>query len=238
MINQTPLQLSLGVSLRDDATFENFYCANAHNAYIVSYMNTLASGRDSGQCIFWGALGVGLTHLLQAMCHHSANTTSNTFQYLPVLDLLKFSADEVCDGLEGTDMVCVDGLDHICGNKAWEQAIFHLFNNLRDAGHTLIFSSHISPIALPIVLPDLKSRLLASMHFRLKGLDDTGKQKALMQRAAARGMELSEEVATFIMRRAPRDMNQLFVTLNRLDEASLQQQRKLTIPFVKNVLRI
>lgn len=238
MSTESPLQLSLGVSLRDDATFENFFCANSHNEQIVAYMSTLAAGGDVGQFVFWGAPGVGLTHLLQAMCHHSVATTSRTVQYLPIVDLLTFSADDVCDGLEGTDLVCLDGIDHICGNKTWEQAIFHLYNNLRDAGHSLVFSSHTSPAALPILLPDLKSRLLAAMHFHLESLDDSGKQRALVQRAAARGMELPDDVATFIMRRASRDMNQLFVTLNRLDETSLQQQRKLTIPFVKDVLGI
>ena len=59
---------------------------------------------------------------------------------------------------------------------------------------------------------------------------------ALQLRAKGRGMEMSDEVAKFILSRAPRDTNDLFHLLDHLDDASLQQQRKLTIPFVKDVL--
>lgn len=238
MTEHFPLQLSLGVSLRDDATFENFYCANKNNAHIVALMRSVAIGEQCGQFVFWGSPGVGVTHLLQAMCHEAYDLKFRSAQYLPIPDLLGFSPADICDGLEGADMVCLDGIDHLCGNKEWEQTLFHLFNNLRDAGHSVIMSAHSGPPSLPILLPDLKSRILGSMIYRLESLKDQGKQQALIQRASARGIELPDDVATFIMRRASRDMNELFYVLNRLDEASLQQQRKLTIPFVKDVLGI
>jgi DnaA family protein len=67
-------------------------------------------------------------------------------------------------------------------------------------------------------------------------LDDEQKQAALQFRARARGLVLNDEVAAYIIQRLPRDMNELFWQLNRLDHASLAEQRKLTIPFVKKIL--
>ena len=76
------------------------------------------------------------------------------------------------------------------------------------------------------------------MTYQVQLLNDEEKQEALQRRARARGMELNDEVAHYILQRLPRDMNELFNQLQRLDHASLAEQRKLTIPFVKKILNI
>lgn len=230
-----PLQLSLGISLMDDATFENFYAADTAAAEVVASLRALAEGREQSSHVIWGAPGCGITHLLQAACHH-AHAAGRTVQYLPVRYVRGYAADDICEGLEATQLVCLDGLELICGDKTWEQALFHLFNRLRDAGHGLLLAAHTSPAALPLVLPDLKSRVLGSMVYHVASLSDDDKQAALIMRAAARGLQMPTDVAKYILNRSSRDMNDLFVLLNRLDESSMQQQRKLTIPFVKEVL--
>src|SRR5690606_17164346 len=120
----------------------------------------------------------------------------------------------------------------------WEQALFHLYNNIRDAGHALLIASHSGPPALPVVLADLKSRLLGSSRYHVKSLSDPGKQNALIMRARARGMQMPMDVAQYILNRASRDTTELFDLLDRLDDESMQKKRKLTIPFVKEVLMI
>lgn len=234
-MSEAPLQLSLGISLLDDATFSNFYAADISASELVASLGALAEGREFSSHVIWGARGCGITHLLQAACHH-AHASGRSVQYLPVRDIRGYAADDICEGLEVTQLVCLDGLELICGDKNWELALFHLFNRLRDAGHGLLLAAHNSPAALPVVLPDLKSRILGSVIYHVSSLDDDDKQAALIMRAAARGLQMPSDVAKFILNRSSRDMNDLFVLLNRLDESSMQQQRKLTIPFVKEVL--
>lgn len=231
----TPVQLSLGVALKDEATFANFL-TKPPNAQAVNALQQLARGRDTSNHVFWGAPGCGLTHLLQAVCHN-AYMNKISLQYLPVRELLRFDANQICEGLDNLQLICIDGIDAICGNRSWEVAFFHLFNKMKDAGHTILFSSHTSPPSLPIVLPDLKSRVLSGVIYHVESLTDIEKQEAMIMRAKARGMEMPEEVAKYILQRASRDTNKLFKLLNQLDDASLQQQRKLTIPFVKDTLR-
>ncbi|MFL0801908.1 MAG: DnaA regulatory inactivator Hda [Agarilytica sp.] len=237
-----PMQLSLGVTLNDDATFENFYAADEGASLLLESLASTA--RDAGKTdlegqsmVIWGTQGCGLTHLLQGACH-LACAEKRSVQYLPLRDIRGYAAEDICDGLGATQLVCLDGLDLICGNPAWEHALFHLYNQLRDAGHSLVMASHVSPPLLPIALPDLKSRILGSVVFHVHSLEDDDKQAALIMRAAARGLQMSAEVAKFILQRSSREMNNLFFLLNRLDECSMQQQRKLTIPFVKEVLRL
>jgi len=232
----SPFQMSLGVSLEDYATFDNFYLTE-ENAMSLDVLRQLENHSLGGMSyLAWGTSGCGLTHLMQAVCREAHGRKS--IQYLPLADMLGFSPSDICEGLENTQLVCLDGIDAICGNDAWERAIFHLYNNLRDAGHALVMSSHVNPSNLPIKLNDLKSRVLASMLLHIESLNDDHKREALMMRAKVRGMDMPDDVARYILNRVPRDTGRLFDILNRLDDASLQQQRKLTVPFVKTIILI
>jgi len=233
-----PQQLSLGVSLNDDATFENFYAPDSTaNTHIVAALRAQIANGNESFIYVWGAPGCGLTHLLQAACHQ-AQTLGKSFQYFPLRDLVGYAPHELFAGLETLDFVCLDGLDLVIGRSEWELALFNLFNVLRDLGKLLLVAAVHSPRELAVQLPDLASRLQWGATFHLHTLDDTEKQQALQFRARARGLELNDEVATYILQRLPRDMNELFLQLNRLDHASLAEQRKLTIPFVKKILGV
>ncbi len=231
---QTPVQLSLGVSLKDDATFANFLVGPG-NEQPLHALRQFSEDRGEQMVVVWGSPGVGLTHLLQACCHEAFARHINV-QYLPLRELVGYAPEDVCEGLDKVNLVCLDGLERICGQRQWEQTLFHLVNRLRDAGHRLLVACHTSPPALPLLLPDLKSRLLGGVVYHLRPLGDAEKGLALQLRARRRGMDMSDEVAKYILSRAPRDTSELFDLLNRLDDASLQRQRKLTVPFVKEVL--
>jgi len=127
-------------------------------------------------------------------------------------------------------------MDAIAGQGQWEEAVFHLYNQIREQGGGLVVSSHSAPAHLQLCLPDLRSRLGWGLMYQLKSLDDRQRLQALQLRAQQRGCEMPDETGRYLMRRLPRDMPVLFDLLDQLDEASLVAQRKLTVPFVKSVL--
>lgn len=234
----SPQQLSLSVNLNDDATFDNFYApAQTHNAMVVQGLRAQLDGSGEAFVYLWGAPGCGLTHLLQAACHQ-AQSAGMSVQYLPLRDLVGYAPDELFAGLDSVDLVCLDCLPSVAGRPDWERAIFHLYNQLRDQGRRLLVAAEHSPRELALTLEDLRSRLQWGLTYQVHSLSDEDKQQALQMRARARGLELSDEVAQYITQRLPRDTNELFWQLQRLDHASLTEQRKLTIPFVKKVLAI
>jgi DnaA-homolog protein len=233
-----PQQLSLSVNLNDDATFENFYApAQTHNAMVVQGLREQVAGRGEAFIYLWGAPGCGLTHLLQAACHQ-AQEMGMSVQYLPLRDLVGYAPEELFIGLEELDLICLDCLPTIAGRADWELAIFNLYNRLRERGRRLLVAAEHNPRELAISLEDLRSRLQWGITYQVHNLSDDEKQQALQLRARARGLELNDEVAQYIIQRLPRDTNELFWQLQRLDHASLAEQRKLTIPFVKKVLAI
>lgn len=230
-----PIQLSLAIRLPDDATFNNYY--PGVNAAALDYVERLCdfdAGWMESLLYLWGQQGVGCSHLLQAACLQF-ELTGRSAIYLPLAELVHYTP-EIVENLEQYDLVCLDDLQCIAGKKQWEEALFHLFNRLRDSGKQLLLAADAPPRGLSIQLADLQSRLSLALVFQLHILSDEDKLNALQLRASKRGVQLSDDVATFILSRGSRDMAALFELLDKLDKASLQAKHKLTIPFVKQVL--
>lgn len=233
--NQTPVQLPLGIRLRDDATFANYYAGA--NAAAQGYIERACHAQDTWVDSFiwlWGRAGSGRSHLLQAACLRAEEQGMRAL-YLPLQECLAYGP-EVLDGVESCDLLALDDVQWVVGRPDWEHALFHAFNRLRDAGKRLLISADCSPRELAVDLPDLHSRFNLALVFHLQELDDEEKLRALQLRASRRGLYLSDEVGRFLLGRLTRSMDALFAALEQLDQASLQAQRKLTIPFVKDVL--
>ena len=225
-------QLPLGLELRDSARFDGFFAGPNREA--VDSLRLAAVGQGESLVYIAGPAGMGKTHLLQAACHHAAgNRRAST--YLPMQQLFEL-APAVLEGMEQMDLVCLDDVQLMAGDEAWEHGLFNLFNRLREAGGPLLVAGEQRPGLTGFCLPDLVSRLGWGVTYVLRPLDDADMLAALSCRAAGRGLELPEETASFLLKRIPRDPASVFNLLDRLDEASMIEQRRLTIPFVKSVL--
>lgn len=232
-MSDSPRQMALQVSLDDSATFENFFVSQA-NHQAVAYLSGDAGTGLEFFTYLWGNADAGASHLLQAVCH-AADARGEACFYLPLAQAADYSPD-VLDGLECFPLVCLDDLDVIAGQNAWERTLFTLFNRLRDSGSRLLVAAHCSPRELPVQLPDLLSRLQSGLVFSLQVPGDEEKRKALQLRARQRGIELSEEVLNYVLQRNERSMRALFSLLERLDQFSLQTQRRITVPLVRELM--
>lgn len=218
-------QYPLQIRLNDNATFNNFFIAD--NAQAIDLLQS-----NEPYVYLWSAAAAGKTHLLQATCHQHSNAI-----YLPLAEHKQWQPD-IFEGLENYALVCLDDVDTVAGTAEWESALFNLFNRLRDANSRLCVSANCSPTSLPIRLPDLVSRLSWGVSLRLNELTDEQKVKALTMRAEVRGFTIAEEVASYLLKHCPRDLHNLFAILDKLDDASLQAQRRISIPFIKQCLQI
>ncbi|MDF1756792.1 MAG: DnaA regulatory inactivator Hda [Legionellaceae bacterium] len=228
-------QLPLAINLNDEATFTGF-CWNG-NENLQKQLLTTLSGTSHKLFYLWGENGCGKSHLLQACCQYTSSQNQSAI-YFP-LKLLKEYGHQILDGIDSHDLICLDDLDSIAGDKQWEEAIFHLYNRIRDQGEaTLIMASQVSPSQTPVKLPDLKSRLIWGLVWQVQELNDNDKVCALQLLATKRGFAIPESVCHYLINRCARNMHDLHDLLNKLDEASLIAQRKITIPFVKSILKI
>lgn len=229
-----PTQFTLAVTLPDDETLQSYYGADTSPAvaYIRDYLAPQL--QNSGAVYLFGASGSGKSHLLYAACVH-AQELGLTSQLL-TLDEFRQYSPRMLDGLEQLDLVCLDNIQQIAGDSHWQVALFDLYNRLQEQGKKLIIVADEPPMQLGITLPDLVSRLQACTVFQLRLLSDDDKQRLLQQKARIRGLELTDEVARYLLNRQQRDVRALVSLLDLLDKASMIHQRRLTIPFVKDVL--
>jgi len=222
-------QLALPLRLADHAVFTSFLSVG--NEELVAMLMSLADRGDGHGCWLWGPASVGKTHLLQAVCDRAGDRSV----YVP-LAMLVDAGPQVLEGLASRELICIDDIQVVAGDSGWEAGLFDLCNQVFDAGRCLIAAAAMAPRECAIALPDLQSRLLRLPAFRVRQLDESAKASALQLRAHHRGLELPDDVARYLLHRSRRDMASLYRLLDKLDSAALTAQRRLTIPFVKDVL--
>lgn len=227
-------QLPLGIRLADAARLDNFVAGP--NAEAVAALKALVETPGPASLLLAGAPGSGRSHLLQAACRLAGDRGLAT-AYLPLATLGE-QAVEALAGLDGLDLVALDDIDVLAGRDAGERALFNLYNELRAAGGRLLASASDRPERLGFGLPDLVSRLNWGLFYALHPLDDAARMQVLQRRAAERGLELGDEVCGYLLRRCPRDLPALMALLERIDRDSLARQRRITIPFLRETLRL
>lgn len=222
-------QMALPLRLADHAVFESYF--PGRNAALVASLAELAGATGAAGYWIWGPASSGKTHLLQATCDKAGDRSV----YVP-LAMLAEAGPGIIDGLASRELICIDDLETVAGDENWEQALFALCNEVLDANRSLVVSATMAPRECPIDLPDLQSRLARLATFQVQALSDDERIRALQLRAEHRGLDLPDDTAQFLLKRSRRDMASLYELLDKLDRAALRAQRRLTIPFVKEVL--
>ena len=222
-------QLALPLKLQDHAVFESFLPTG--NEALVAFLARLVDNGGEPGCWLSGAKSTGKTHLLQAVCERAGDRAL----YLP-LSQFQAAGPGILDGLATRQFVCLDDIDAVAGVGEWELALFQLFNALADQCRTLVCAASAPPRECGFELADLVSRCSRLPIFQLSPLAESQRIAALQLRARHRGLELPDDTANFLLARSRRDMASLYALLDRLDTESLKAKRRLTVPFVREVL--
>lgn len=230
--NTAETQLTLRLSPQDIYRLDNYLFISDETASVVQAFCETA---ELDFLYLAGEGGSGKTHLLLA-CAEAVQKGGKQVIYLSLSELMHSGSPAILQSLEQVDLLCLDDIEAVAGNVAWEEALFHCFNRLHDAKGKLLVASANTPAHSLIKLPDLRSRLATGLVYQLPVLNDEQKQRALIIQAHYRGLSMSDEAAQYLLRHYGRDMNNLIQVLQQLDKASLQAKRKLTIPFIKQVL--
>ncbi len=229
----TPLgpQLPLALRYPPDQRFESFI---APPAGALPALSALAAKAGADWVYLSGASRTGKTHLALAVCA-AAEQQGRRAAYLPLAAAAGRLRDAL-DALEGHDVVALDGLDAIAGGREDEVALFDFHNRARSSGLNVLYTARSIPDDIGLVLPDLRSRLQQCLRLVLDPLDDDGRRDVLRDRAQRRGLVLEDAALDWLLTRTDRDLGALIVLLDRLDRASLAAQRRITVPFLRQVL--
>ena len=224
-------QLPLALRYPPDQRLESFIGAPDG---ALAQLRAAAVGAAQDWLYLSGPAGTGKTHLALALCA-AAEQAGRGPAYLPLLAAAGRLRDAL-EALEGRDVIALDGLDAIAGQRDDEVALFDFHNRARAAGVTLLYTASAAPDALGLVLRDLRSRLSQCGRIVLTPLDDEGRAAVLRTRALRRGLALDEAAIDWLLTRTGRDLGGLVQLLDRLDRESLAAKRRVTVPFLRKVL--
>lgn len=224
-------QLPLALRYSPDQRFETFVGAPAG---AIALLQALAERSSADWLYVAGADGVGKTHLALATCA-ATEQAGRRAAYLP-LAAAAGRLREALEALEGNDVIALDGIGAIAGNRDDEIALFDFHNRARAAGLGMLYIAHAMPDALSLALPDLRSRLSQCTRIALTPLYDEGRREVLRLRAQRRGLVIEDAAIDWLLKRVDRDLASLTALLDRLDRASLAAQRRITVPFLRQVL--
>ena len=224
-------QLPLALRYPPDQRLDTFV---ARDAGVPSQLRGIAQRPQRQGLYASGPAGTGKTHLALALCAE-AEAHGHRAGYL----LLSGAAGRLRDALEAldrNDVVALDGIEAVAGDRAGEIALFDFHNRMHDAGRTLFYTARGGPDAWPLILPDLRSRLSQCTRIALEPLDDDGRRELLRLRARRRGLQVDEAAIDWLLRHVDRDLASLTALFDRLDRAALAAQRRITVPFLREVL--
>jgi DnaA family protein len=221
-------QLPLAVALDDHASFETFV-AGASSAAVEHVRRLAAGGSDT--VWLWGARGAGKSHLLQAACR-AATAAQRRAMYIA----LPAVSPAILADLEHVDLLAIDDMHAIAGQPEWERPLFVILNAFLNRSGALLLGASVPATQCGFAIADLESRGAGAVTYRLTPLGDEERAAALQLHAAARGLALDTAAAEFLLKRVARDMVALTQWLERLDRASLSEQRRLTIPFIRELI--
>lgn len=213
-------QLLLGIAPDWTPTLDNFVAGR--NAELLAALRQALSGTGDVRCIYlWGEAGSGKSHLLQAAVL-AARAAGR-------------SAICLCGAVpDAAQVVAVDNAETL--SEAAQVALFELYNRMQETAGLLLVSGPMAPAQLAL-RDDLRTRLGWGLVYQVHGLSDGEKAQALERHAAARGLDLPQEVTHYLLRHGRRDLPALLAVLDALDAHCLRLKRTASVPLLKDVMR-
>ncbi len=231
------VQMPLKIELRDEAAFETFVSPSEQVAVALHHFQQ-SLGQPSGEAFYlFGSASVGKTHLLQAACRYLSKQGKQTV-YFPLADEHLPLIPDVLIGLEQVSLICLDDVDRVIGDASWELALSSLLSKAAIAGHQVVLSGHQPMETWQFATTELNRSVLNVLPIALTPLTEPADLVLALQKHAERiGLQLPKEVGRYLVKQFSEDVEELLSVLQLLAQQSLVAQRRLTLPFVKQVLK-
>lgn len=237
-----PRQFALDISNTPEPGLDNFISPNSGNSAIsiidvlnkinTSWKDHLPIANDFAWLYCWGATGSGKTHLLKAM-HSKAAEHGISSAYLGSNDMnLWDTIEKNIDQLP--TVILIDDVQSL--NSEQQAILFRIQIETKDKPNLLFISGNQSISGLNL-REDVKSRLSWGLNFELSVLSDAQKIIAIQQAAQERGINLSSDVAPWLLTNFHRDLPSLLSLIEALDHFSLERKRAVTLPLLREFLQ-
>ena len=218
-------QVSLPLITDNKRSLESFY-ANA-NLELVEVLLGLTRQSQVRIVFIHGSNGVGKSHLLNGVL--SASTVPVC--YLPLS--VPGAGLQLLTEVDQPMLACFDDTHLIADDKQVERNLLGLYERIVSNNGWLVVSSEFAPSQTGFMIKDLVSRFSSGLVYRVKALSHDDKADAFIWSARRRGLELTQETVSWLLKRIDRETHNLFSLLDKIDRLALQSGERVTIPFLR-----
>ena len=206
-------------------TFSNFIVGSSNDlAYAACQAVSKLPGTKYNPLFLYGGVGLGKTHLMQAVGNEIARTkkdskvlyiNSETFVN-EFLDSIRFKKKGFSDKYRNVDVLIVDDMQFIAGKEKTQEEFFHTFNALHQSNKQIIISSDKPPKSIPTLTERLRSRFEWGMTIDIQMPDFETRCAILETKAAQSGVTISRETVEYLANNIKTNIRELEGALNQL----------------------
>ncbi len=233
-----------GPALNPRYTFANFVVGPSNRmAHAVALSVAERPGRAYNPLFLYGGVGLGKTHLLQAIGHVAQQgnlrvlyVSSESFTNELINAIRTQSTDQFRTKYRTMDMLLIDDVHFIAGKEQTQEEFFHTFNALHAANRQIVMTSDRPPQAIPLLEERLRSRFAWGMIADIQPPNLETRIAILQMKAASLGRHVPDEVLTAIAQRAHRNIRDLEGALTNVLAHAEVARRPLTAALVEDAL--
>ena len=234
--------------LNESLTFEN-YCEGESNKLpytIAKYIAENPGKNDFNPFFLYGDVGVGKTHLIQAIGIRVKENnpkakvlfvTLRQFQQLYQNAVIKKEVPSFINWFQQMDVLLIDDLQELSHKGGTTDALFAIFNHLRQNGKALIFTCDRPPMELDGIADRLIDRFLWGVTERLPKPDMELKKRILEFKASKNGLDLPKEVIDLIAKNSNGSVRELEGIVMGILTRSIALNVPITLGLAQNVMK-
>lgn len=233
--------------LNAELTFDRFIIGPSNRfAHAASVAVAATPGTVYNPLFIHGSVGLGKTHLLQAICHELLrHTPAPKIYFLPcesfvneyIIGVQKNSLAAFRSRYRNADILFVDDIHFLAGKEASQEEFFHTYNALHGSGRQMVLASDSQPKDIQLIQEQLISRFNSGLVVRVDTPAFETRVALLDARARERGHTLPEDVTHFIASNIQSNFRELEGAVNKLIAFSSVSGRKIDVEMSQEVLR-
>lgn len=229
-------------------TFATFVVGNSNNfAYAAAQGIVKNPGLVYNPFFVWGGVGVGKTHLVQAIGHEILKTnpdkkvlyaTAETFTNDLVNALRGKTMAQFKQKYRQPDVLIIDDVQFISGKEYIQEEFFHTFNSLYIAEKQIILTSDRKPEEIRQVEDRLISRFMGGLTVDIQPPDYEMRVAILKQKTEEKKISLPEDAITFIAETVQSNARELEGVLSQIIARAKTEGKKIDLAMVKEFFGI